>query len=432
MAKTKLSRNQNSLLIVHMIRMVLELFTSTFLTSHIISLDPDNIFGTGLFNVAILYISQYVAYIIIYTINSYFVDKSNRVTFLRVGIFVNACFLIAIVLWGEIISHWIVFAGAICGISNAFYYSSFNVMKNEVVHRNTLKHFTILTTIITNIINIIIPTLLGLLIDISSYSTIAIYVVIIIIAQYIISFFIRYDKPKGSKLEMMKFFKYLKDNPADRKKIKYTYFNALMAGIKTTYKIVIIILTIFAFKTNLSLGLLSSVFSIITIVLLMLYRKFEDNPKTKKLLIYLSVGTLPLLTCLLFMFITNKATFIILNCFLTIAIYFSDYYGDAERDAIIKNLDKHEFIAEHNLFHDTIKYIVSIFVYIMFIVVANFASIDVFKILLLIMIAICPLKFFMMYKQRVVRKQFEKELKEQKQAERLAQKEAQAAAQNAQ
>ncbi len=428
MAKTKLDRNQNSLLIVHMIRMVLELFTSTFLTSHIISLDPDNIFGTGLFNVAILFISQYVAYIIVYTINSYFVDKSNRVTFLRVGIFVNACFLIAIVLWGEVISNWIVFAGAICGISNAFYYSSFNVMKNEVVHRNTLKHFTILTTIITNIINVIVPTVLGLLIDISSYSTISIYVVIIIVAQFIISFFIRYDKPKGSKLEMMKFFRYLKDNPEDRKKIKYTYYNALLAGIKTTYKIVIIILTIFAFKTNLSLGLLSSIFSVITIALLVLYRKFEDNPKTKKLLIYLTVGTLPLITCLLFMFYTNKATFIILNCFLTIAIYFSDYYGDAERDAIIKNLNKHEFIAEHNLFHDTIKYIVSILVYVAFIIVATFESIDVFKVVLLVMIAICPFKFYMMYKQRVVRKQFEKELKEQRQAERLAQKEAQTAA----
>jgi hypothetical protein len=100
MAKQKLNKNQNCLLAVHMIRIVLELFTSTFLTSHIISLNPDNIFGSGLFNVAILFISQYVAHIIVYSINSYFVDKSNRVNFLRIGIFVNACFLIAIVLWG--------------------------------------------------------------------------------------------------------------------------------------------------------------------------------------------------------------------------------------------------------------------------------------------------------------------------------------------
>lgn len=422
MAKTKLTKNQSALLTVQLIRIILELFTSTFLTSHIISLSPDNIFGSGLFNVAILYISQYIAYILIYSINSYFVDKSNRVNFLRIGIFVNACFVVAIVLWGEIISHWIVLAGAICGISNAFYYSSFNVMKNELVNRIYMKKFSILNTVFTNLINVIFPTLLGLVIDVSSYSTIAIYVVVIIVIQFVISLFIKAPKPSDSKLEVMKYLRYLKENKSDRNKIKYTYFNGLLAGIKTTYKIVIIILTIFAFKTNLSLGLLSSVFSLITIGLLILYRKAEDKPKTNKLLIYLTVGTLPLIACIIFMIITNKATFIILNCFLTIAIYFSDYYGDAERDAIIKNLGHFEFIAEHNLIHDVMKYFVSIIVYIMFIVVASFESITAFKILLLAMIAICPFKFFMMYKQRLVRKQFEKELKEQKAAERAAQK----------
>ena len=66
----KLNRTQTSLLLVQMLRMVLEIFTNTFLTSHIISLSPDNIFGSGLFNVAILYISQYVAYILVYIVNS--------------------------------------------------------------------------------------------------------------------------------------------------------------------------------------------------------------------------------------------------------------------------------------------------------------------------------------------------------------------------
>ena len=68
------------------------------------------------------------------------------------------------------------------------------------------------------------------------------------------------------------------------------------------------------------------------------------------------------------------------------------------------------------------KYIVSIIVYISFIVVATFESITAFKTLLLIMIAICPYKFFMMYKQRLVRKKFEQELKEQKAAERAEKK----------
>ena len=405
----KLNKNQKSLLIVHMLRMVLELFTSTFLTSHIISLSPDNIFGSGLLNVAILYISQYVAYILVYYINSYFVDKSNRVSFLRVGILVNVCFLIAIVFWGEIISQWIVLAGAICGLSNAFYYSSYNVMKNELVNRIYMKKYSIISTIVTNAINVVVPTILGLLIDVSSYSTISIYVVVLTAVQFVISLFIKTKKPNGSKLEMKKYLRYLKENPEDRNKIKYTYINGLLAGIKTTYKIDIIILTIFAFKTNLSLGVLSSIFSLITIGLLVLYRKTEHSPKVNKLAVYLIIGTLPFVACILFNFWSTKAMFVLLNCFLTIAIYFSDYFGDAERDAIIKNLGKFEFIAEHNIIIESFKYGVSIFVYLIFILIALIGSMTAFKILLIIMIAVSPYKFFVMYKQRVVRKNFEAE-----------------------
>ena len=402
-----LNKNQKSLLWVHMLRMVLELFTSTFLTSHIISLSPDNIFGSGLFNVAILYISQYVAYILIYNINSYFVDKSDRVSFLRIGIFVNACFLVAIVFWGEIIANWIVLAGAICGTSNAFYYSSFNVMKNELVDRRYMKRFSIISTVVTNAISVVVPTILGFLIDVSSYSTISIYILAIIAVQFVISLFIKCKKPTNSKLEMKKYFRFLKTHPDERNKIKYTYINGMLAGIKTTYKIVIIILTIFAFKTNFSLGAFSSVFSLITIGLLLLYRKCEHKPKVNKLAIYLTVGTLPFVAIVVFSLWQSKAMFIVLNCVLTVAIYFSDYFGDAERDAIIKNIDKKEFIAEHNVIIETVKYIVSICVYLMFIIVAQFNNMTVFIILLVAMIAVCPFKFYVMYKQRVIRKQFE-------------------------
>ena len=404
-----LNKTQKSLLWVHMLRMVLELFTSTFLTSHIISLSPDNIFGSGLFNVAILYISQYVAYIVIYNINSYFVDKSDRVSFLRIGIFVNACFLVAIVFWGEIIANWIVLAGAICGISNAFYYSSFNVMKNELVDRRYMKRFSIISTIVTNAISVVVPTILGFLIDVSSYSTISIYILAIIAVQFVISFFIKCKKPTNSKLEMKKYFRFLKTHPDERNKIKYTYINGMLAGIKTTYKIVIIILTIFAFKTNFSLGAFSSIFSLITIGLLLLYRKCEHKPKVNKLAIYLTVGTLPFVAIVVFSLWQSKAMFIVLNCVLTVAIYFSDYFGDAERDAIIKNIDKKEFIAEHNVIIETVKYIVSICVYLLFIIVAQFNNMTVFIILLVAMIAVCPFKFYVMYKQRVIRKQFEVE-----------------------
>ena len=118
----KLQKSQKALLSVHMLRVVLELFTSTFLTSYILAQSPDNIIGIGLINIGIFYMSWNAVYGILDLVASYLVDKSNRATLLRFGIIFNMLLMIALVFWGEQISHWIVLAGAVCGMSDELYY----------------------------------------------------------------------------------------------------------------------------------------------------------------------------------------------------------------------------------------------------------------------------------------------------------------------
>ena len=48
----------------------MELFTNTFLTSHIISMTADNVLTSGLFNAAIFYIAQYVCYAVFYLLRA--------------------------------------------------------------------------------------------------------------------------------------------------------------------------------------------------------------------------------------------------------------------------------------------------------------------------------------------------------------------------
>ncbi len=404
-----LNKTQKSLLSVHMLRMVLELFTSTFLTSHIVSLTPDNMLGDGLFNIGLFYISEFFIYAVFYLLVSYFVDKSNRVGFLRFGIFVNVFLLIAIVFWGEQISSWILLAGALVGFSDAFYYSSYLVMKTELTNRGNIKNFNIQTTIITNIIKIVVPTILGFLIDVSSYSNIAIYVIILSLVQFAISFMVKSHRPENSKFELRPYFHFLKENPDVRKKIKYTYFNAALVGAKSTYKIIVVILTVYTFKTNLSLGLFTSIFSILTMLLLMLYKKLDGKQTLKQTPIYLTIGILPVISCLIMVLWLNKPTLIIYNAFLTIAIYFSEYFGSTERDAIIKNVGKYEFIAEHQFIVETVQDISRIVAYALFVVVGLMSSIFAFKILLMCLILVNPIKYMVMNKQRKIRLAFEQE-----------------------
>ena len=61
--------DQKALITVNALRVVLTIFTTTFLTSHILTLTPDNIMGQGVLNVGILYLSQYIVYILTYYVN---------------------------------------------------------------------------------------------------------------------------------------------------------------------------------------------------------------------------------------------------------------------------------------------------------------------------------------------------------------------------
>ncbi len=403
----KLSKNQKSLISIHIIRMILELFISTFLTSHILSFSADNVLGTGLLNVGLFFVAEFAVYAILYYFICFYVDRSNRIGFLRVGIFVNLCLLVLLVFFGEQLASWVILAGVIVGISDAFYYPSYLVMKNEFTSRKTVKQYNISNTILTNISKVIVPTILGFLIDASSYSNIAIYIIIISVVQFVLTFLIKTKRPENSKFELKPFFKFLKETPDIRNKIRYTYFNAFLVGAKSTYKIIVIVLTIYTFKTNLSLGLFTSVFAILTILILMLFKKLDEKPNINKLAIYLIIGILPVFACVVMVAKMTKTTLIIYNFFLTIATYFSEYFGSSERDAIIKHIGRYEFIAEHQFLIETLQNISRIIAYAVLAIVGLIGNILVFKILLIVLILSNPLKYLVMYKQRIIRIEYE-------------------------
>ena len=401
----KLPKQQKALLSVHMLRIVLELFTSTFLVSYILAQNPDSILGKGLINIGVFYISWQFVYGILDFAASFLVDRSNRATLLRFGIIFNLILMVALVFWGEQISHWIVLAGAICGMSDAFYYSSYILMRNELSFHGSFKKYNVTSTIGVNLVKVIVPIIMGYIIDISTFSTIALYVIIVGVAQFGLTYLIKSTKPKDSKFELKGFINYLKEDKFAWSKIKYTYFNSLIAGAKTTYRTIVIVLTVYIFKTNLNLGIFTSIFSLLTMLCLILYRKIDPNPKINKAAIYAFVGVLPAAALIAMLIVTNNVTLIIMNFTLTLANYFSDYLGTVERDTIIKNLNKYDYVAEHQFVTEIILVFGRIIAFSLFVVFGLFANFTAFKIFLCVIISTNPFKFWIMYKQRLIRKE---------------------------
>ncbi|MBE5745769.1 MAG: MFS transporter [Clostridiales bacterium] len=401
---------QKMLLLINGLKIILTIFTSTFFTSYIVALNKSNIFGAGIINVGSFYLSQYLIYILTYLLLSRFVAKSNRVNFLRLAIIINGLLLISLVFFGNYLLNWIFLAGALIGVSDAFYNSSYLVMKNEVVKKKNINNFNIKVSVLTNLINIIIPIILGYLIDLTTFNYIAIYVIVIVVFQLIFSFFISPYRPKLPKFKLKEFCLYLKNNAEDRSKLKWNYLNLFFAGFKNTYKVLIVILTIYVFETNFSLGILTSIFSIITTILLIIFKKFEYHKKMNKLLVFMIVSILPIILCVLFIILQNSLILIALNFSLTLAIQLSEYASNSSRDAIIKCLNKYEYIVEHQFLSEAFMCLSRILSYTIFIIVGLFQNITLFTILLIILISLNPIKFYFMYKLETVRENLSKEL----------------------
>lgn len=403
----KFNRSQRCLLTVHMLKMIMDLFISTFLTSYILSQTPENILGTGLFNIGLFYLSWHFVYGVFEYVCSIFVDRGNRVLFLRIGIIINTILIVALVFWGKQISQWIVLAGAICGLVEAFYYSSYLIIRTELSGGAAIKQFNMLATVFTNVIKVVIPIIMGYLIEASTLSSMAIYIVGISVIQFIFSLFVREEKNESSKFEFKKYINYLKSNKEVWSKLKWTYLSSIPSGFKQTYNVLVVVLTVYIFKRDSLLGVYTSIFSLVTMLCLVLYKLLDNNKKVNKFVIYILLGFLPVVSTIVAASITNEITLVILNFLLTLSSYFSDYLGNLERDAVIKSIHKNEFISEHQVLSELIQVVGRVVAFSIFMLVGLSSNFTLFIIMLLVFISFNPLKFLILYKQRKIRKQFE-------------------------
>ena len=87
--KIKFKPSNIAMLFTHGLNEVVSIFVGTFLISYIYSLSTNYILDIGLF-----YFAQYLSMFVFYTIISKFIDKTDRVTFYRISLFVKGVFII--------------------------------------------------------------------------------------------------------------------------------------------------------------------------------------------------------------------------------------------------------------------------------------------------------------------------------------------------
>lgn len=394
--KNKLDKSAKSLMACDLTNSVVNLFGETFLIAYFLQISNENIIQVSIFYI-ILYALLGIGSILLGNIIKS--KPQRRVTIYRFGIIVKSIYILLIVLFKEIISQYFIVFAIFYGIAEALYWSTHDVMNTEIVENENRKKYMTMKRILNKLIHIVIPIILGTSIELTSFTNISIYIFVLTLAQIIMSLHIDTNKFRiQGKKEKYSLKKYINNLSIEQKeKLNKIYKLAFLYGIMMdTIRVLVIIITIMTFKTSLNLGILTTIFSIFSMISLYLFNKLYQKKYSKKLLIF--CATLVVLGVVCLVIDINKTTLIIYNFAYNITIYILEVMFKIKADDVVTEYNIEKWIVEYHTFTEGFMEIGRITGFSLMLIIGLLNNIFYFKLLLLIVTICIPIYAVTMYK----------------------------------
>ena len=338
--KQKLKPMNKAMLTTHMLNNTISIFVTTFLISYIYSISTNYVLNIGMF-----YAFNYFSMLVFYYLISTIIDRTDRVTFYRLAILVRAVFIICVVFWGAKLAKYVIFAGLLHGFSEACYWCSYNLMKNELVSKHAVAKYSGWQQATCEITNIVVPITLGKIIEASKFSTCAYIIIAFSVIELILSIFIKSKRPENSRFNMRGFIKDIKDKGYEGKLVSWTIIIAAMYGITNVLTTLKTIIIMYEFGSDFSLGIITSIVAVVTLLVIIYIRKFTKIGN-RAVLFWIS-AILPIPATFLLVFNVCKATIIIYSFVNAICMVIHVMSYDVIRNIILKKLHLFDDIAEY-------------------------------------------------------------------------------------
>lgn len=392
----KLDKSSKSLMTCDLINGIVTLFGETFLVAYFLQVSNENIVQVSIY------------YIIIYLmlgLGSIFLGNvmkkkpSKRVILYRWGIVIKSIYILAIVLFKENISQYFILVALFYGMADSLYWATHDVMNIEIVDNINRKKYMTTKRILSKLIHIVVPVVLGTSIELTSFTNIAIYIFALTIVQILASLFINTNKfGKNGVNDKYSLKSYIKSLSIEQKqKLKEIYKLSFLYGIMMdTIRVLVIIITIMTFKTSLNLGILTTVFSIFSMISLYIFNKLYKTEYAKKLLVY--CASFIVIGLLGFLINIDRTTLILYNFIYSITVYILEVMFKIKTDNIVKEYSIEDWIIEHHTLLDIFMESGRIIGFLLLLITGLLNNIIYFKTLLLIVTASIPLYARIMYK----------------------------------
>ena len=302
--KKKIKSEQNIIIIMDAIKKIMTIFLGPFLTAYFISTSTNSIL-----NIAIYYIFTYATMALSTLVVAALAEKRNRIKIFRIGIILNFIYILIRILLKEKIINYLPIISILYGISASCYYFPYNLFIINKVKNTERTNYMVKLFITISVVGILFPIIFGSIITITNYILTAVIVLFISLIQIILSFFIT-DNHNGDLEEynLKKAWLELKKNKQVINCLAGEFFigmNICNGALET----VMVILILNSFKTNINLGIITSIVTLLSILVVKIYGLIYNKRDDKKVIIISSI--IPVISLIIFLILKTNTTVII-------------------------------------------------------------------------------------------------------------------------
>lgn len=300
----KMSENTKLLLVINTIRKIIDIFLGPFLTAYLFKVAIENIKIISIFN-----IFSYIAIAVIALIIGKILKNKYEMQIFRIGMISKFIQLAILIVLGDNVVNYIWILAVIAGFSMETWSFPLNLFSSKLISNNEKKNFVVYKTVLTNLSKVLIPFLLGSIISMKSFETTAIIILILSFIQILLSFklkFIRTNSSENKKLNLIKEINLIKTN----KKVERFYMMKFLKGMayEGALDTAVTLLIIISFNSDFSLGIITSIISLLAMISSYIYKKVKNQDKMNILIIISCI--IILASSIILVFITNQYTII--------------------------------------------------------------------------------------------------------------------------
>ena len=265
--KNRFSRDMRLMIALAALRNVYELFFCTFFVSYIMHFAANDIVSVGVYK-----LFEYVGTCAGFFAFANWCKQRSKITVFALQFITKIMLLGAIILAGHGITEYVVPMGLIYGVGAAMFYLPLNTMLCEKVPTQMMGRYIGFRNATMYAVKVAAPVILGLFITVGSYTEMAAALMVIAVAELAMTMMLSPSRHRTRRpIDFIGFWACVMRFRVLRTMFYGEICRGFAVGLMTA---IIPMYTIYMFHTDLNLGILTTLFSLCTVVCSYVFGRF--------------------------------------------------------------------------------------------------------------------------------------------------------------